>query len=184
MEKVTPGIISLAPNQYSVSIGERKYIVTLQDGDKIRVDDTIYLFNLVRTGSGIYSLILDGSIVEVSSVGSIRDGKGNSEEVVVNGNRIELVVDDHRSLLKKGMLQGRSLASATQTIKAPMPGKVVRVEVSVGDSVTPGSGLIVLEAMKMENEIKATASGIVGEIRVAAGKAVEKGELLITIQPN
>ncbi|HEY2825603.1 MAG TPA: biotin/lipoyl-containing protein [Gemmatimonadales bacterium] len=64
-----------------------------------------------------------------------------------------------------------------------MPGLVLRLEVAVGDTVTAGQGLVVLEAMKMENEIKAGVAGVVSAIRVAAGQAVDKGAVLIELDP-
>jgi biotin carboxyl carrier protein len=67
-------------------------------------------------------------------------------------------------------------------LKAPMPGKVTVIEVSVGQSVAPGDGLIVLEAMKMENEFKAQVAGTVKEIRVAAGQPVNPGDVLLVIE--
>jgi glutaconyl-CoA decarboxylase len=67
-------------------------------------------------------------------------------------------------------------------LKAPMPGKVVLVEVQVGQAVRPGDGLIVLEAMKMENEFRAAAAGTVKEIRVEAGQAVNPGDVLVVIE--
>ena len=63
-----------------------------------------------------------------------------------------------------------------------MPGKVTLVEVAVGQVVAPGDGLIVLEAMKMENEFKAQVAGTVKEIRVAAGQAVNPGDVLVVIE--
>jgi len=67
-------------------------------------------------------------------------------------------------------------------LKAPMPGKVVLIEVEVGQAVEPGDGLIVLEAMKMENEFRATVAGTVREVRVQVGQAVNLGDTLVVIE--
>jgi len=67
-------------------------------------------------------------------------------------------------------------------LKAPMPGKVTVVEVTVGQAVVPGDGLIVLEAMKMENEFKAQVTGTVKEIRAQAGQTVNPGDVLVVIE--
>jgi biotin carboxyl carrier protein len=181
VEKVTPGIISLGPHQYSAKIGQRPYIVTVLDDRTIQVDEKPYVFSIRKTSQGVYSLILDGSVYEVVPLAGNRNGEASPAEIVVNGVPVEVVVDDHRSLLRKGMLQNRSHVAVTQAIRAPMPGKVIRVEVKVSDRVNPGTGLIILEAMKMENEIKSVGTGVVEEVRVETGKAVEKGELLISI---
>jgi pyruvate carboxylase subunit B len=63
-----------------------------------------------------------------------------------------------------------------------MPGLVVRVEAKPGDKVTAGTGLVVLEAMKMENELKAAAPGVVKAVRVAPGEAVERGQVLVEFE--
>jgi glutaconyl-CoA decarboxylase len=74
------------------------------------------------------------------------------------------------------------VATGGQVLKAPMPGKVVLVAVEVGQAVKPGDGLIVLEAMKMENEFRATVTGTVKEIRVRPGQAVNPGDPLVVIE--
>jgi biotin carboxyl carrier protein len=68
-----------------------------------------------------------------------------------------------------------------KAVKSPMPGRVVKVLVAKGDSVAVGQGLVVLEAMKMENEVKARAAGTVAEVHVAAGATVEGGAKLVTL---
>ena len=66
-------------------------------------------------------------------------------------------------------------------IRAPMPGLITRVEVAAGDTVAAGQGLVIVEAMKMENELRAEAAGVVSRILVAPGQAVEKGAILIEL---
>ena len=78
--------------------------------------------------------------------------------------------------------RGGKAGAGGQVLKAPMPGKVVLVEVEVGQVVAAGDGLIVLEAMKMENEFRAAAPGTVVEIRVEAGQAVNPGDVLVVIE--
>jgi len=181
VEKVPTGILSLKPNQFSVRIGERAYIVETLDDQRIQVDGKAYNFSFREISPGVYSLLLDSAVFEVVAPAGHRNGDVASTDVVVNGIPVGAVVDDHRSLLKKGMLKNRSHASGKRTIRAPMPGKVVKVEVKAGDQVIPGTGLIILEAMKMENEIKSTGAGVVEEVRVSAGMAVEKDEPLMSI---
>ena len=184
MEKVAPGNISLGTDEYRVTIRDRSYTVTVLDDQTVRVDDRTYAVNIRESSPGVFSLILDSSVYEVIPLPGVKNGDDTHSEIAVNGVTIEAAVDDHRSLLRKGMLQSRPNASINQAIRAPMPGKVVRVEVQAGDRVNPGTGLIILEAMKMENEIKSAAAGVVVEVKVGAGKAVEKGELLMSIHPE
>ena len=78
--------------------------------------------------------------------------------------------------------RGGKVETNGQVLKAPMPGKVVLVEVEIGQAVKPGDGLVVLEAMKMENEFRAAVAGHVKEVRVAVGQAVNPGDVLVIIE--
>lgn len=170
-------------NQYQVTIGEKKSIVTVLQKSTIQVEDKTLVYNLAEISPSVFSLTLDDKVFEISALSSVTNNSGESTVLVVNGRPYELIVDDRRSLIKKNLMQVGATSGRGQVIKAPMPGKVVKIEVEVGAHVLPGAGLIVLEAMKMENEIKASARGTVDSIHVEAGRAVEKGELLISIKP-
>jgi biotin carboxyl carrier protein len=98
--------------------------------------------------------------------------------VTVNGFRYEIEVRDPRRWSRQS--RGGSHAGA-QDIKAPMPGKVVRVLVAVGDAVEAGQGIVVVEAMKMQNEMKAPRAGKVIAIAAKAGATVTAGDVLATV---
>ena len=128
-----------------------------------------------ETGEGIWSILLDGT----SHVADVTEQDG-IYVVDVAGERYTLRVEEEsRYIIRTRGAQGNVLG---QVLKAPMPGKVTLVEVAVGQAVAPGDGLIVLEAMKMENEFKAQVAGTVKEIRVAAGQAVNPGDVLLVIE--
>ena len=76
----------------------------------------------------------------------------------------------------------KSTGAGSVKVNAPMPGKIVGTKVSVGDAVTKGDVLVVLEAMKMENEINAPQDGVVASVDVAAGDSVESGDVLVTLK--
>ena len=98
--------------------------------------------------------------------------------VVIDGRRFEIEARDPRRFTRKG---GKAGADGVQTVAAPMPGKVVRVLVAVGDEVAAGQGLLVVEAMKMQNEMKAPRAGKVLSLSAAVGGTVAAGEALATI---
>ena len=128
-----------------------------------------------QTGEGVWSILLDGvsHLVDVTE----RDGR---YLIDVGGERYAIRVEEEsRYIIRTRGAQGRERG---QVVKAPMPGKVTVIEVAVGQAVAPGDGLIVLEAMKMENELKAQVAGTVGEIRVAVGQAVNPGDVLVVIE--
>ena len=87
-----------------------------------------------------------------------------------------------RSRLMAEIQSGRGIKEQKLMIRAPMPGLVKKIEVAVGDPIKPGSGLLILEAMKMENEIKSPLHGVVREVIVSQDATVEKDEPLILIE--
>jgi biotin carboxyl carrier protein len=183
LEKTKKRDIEIGSDEFLVSVNGRSYTVALMDDDKIRIGQNISAYNTAETKSGLHSLILNGQVYQISFLDSPSNGSDRALFVNVNNQTFEVIVDDHRSLIMKNLLRGRSDSPVAQAIKAPMPGRIVRLEVKSGDEVKAGSGLLVLEAMKMENEIKATWGGVVEQILVDAGRAVEKGQTLLTIKP-
>jgi biotin carboxyl carrier protein len=144
-----------------------RYTVTLE-GETAVVDAR-------QTVEGIWSILLDG----VSHVADVTEQDG-TYAVDVNGERYTVRVEEETRYIIR--TRGSTGAERGQVLKAPMPGKVTLIEVAVGQSVAPGDGLIVLEAMKMENEFKAEATGTVKEIRVQVGQAVNPGDVLLVIE--
>jgi len=118
---------------------------------------------------GIYSVLLDGRSYQA---------RVDEGAVAVNGFRFEIEVRDRRRWNRQS--RGGAHAGA-QDIKAPMPGKVVRVLVAAGDAVEAGQGIVVVEAMKMQNELKAPRAGTVMGLAAKAGATVTAGEVLATI---
>lgn len=99
----------------------------------------------------------------------------------LDGARLEVEALDERMRAIKDLTAAAAVSSGPAPLLAPMPGLVVRVAVSVGDVVSAGQGLAVIEAMKMENELRASSAGVVMAIRVTPGEAVNKGAVLIEL---
>ena len=97
------------------------------------------------------------------------------------GTTRSVTVEDERAHRLRGAVSGGASAPTGGIVRAPMPGLVLRVEVEEGQSIDVGTGVVVLEAMKMENEIKSPAGGTISSIRVTAGQAVEKGAVLVEV---
>jgi len=123
---------------------------------------------------GVYSILMDGRSYEAR----VEDHPGMLV-VVIDGYRFEIDVRDPRRFRRGAAGRG---ADGVQTISAPMPGKVVRVLVAAGDEVEAGQGLLVIEAMKMQNELKAPRAGKVLTISAKEGATVTPGEALATIE--
>jgi biotin carboxyl carrier protein len=122
---------------------------------------------------GVYSVLIDGRSYEARV-----EETADRLVVVIDGRRFEIEARDPRRFSRKGAGAG---ADGVQTIAAPMPGKIVRVLAAVGDEVAAGQGLLVVEAMKMQNELKAPRAGRVLALSAAEGATVAAGETLATI---
>jgi pyruvate carboxylase subunit B len=100
----------------------------------------------------------------------------------VDGYRFEVEALDERTRAIRDLSAASAGPVGPAPIIAPMPGLIVRVNVAVGDRVEAGQGVVVMEAMKMENELRATAAGVVKSVEVGPGMAVEKGALLVALE--
>jgi len=123
---------------------------------------------------GIYSVLLDGRSYDASVERTAR-----ALIVTVDGHRFEIEVRDPRRWSRGS---GRAGGSGRETLAAPMPGKIVRVLVAPGDAVGPGQGVVVVEAMKMQNEIKSPKKGTIQRILVSEGAAVNAGDVLAIVE--
>ena len=104
----------------------------------------------------------------------------DGDAVVIAGRRYEFGVADPRSL--KGRKGAGAGADGPRSVKAPMPGRVVRVLVAVGDEVGAQQGVVVIEAMKMQNELKSPKAGRVVRVAAVVGETVQQGEVLVVIE--
>jgi biotin carboxyl carrier protein len=124
--------------------------------------------------AGVYSVLIDGRSYE-ARVEQAAEGL----VVTVDGHRFEVSVRDPRRFSRNS--HGAGVGGA-QNVAAPMPGKVVRVLVAAGDAVESGQGIVVVEAMKMQNEMKASRAGKVRSVSAKAGATVAAGEVLAVIE--
>ena len=129
------------------------------------------------SGTPLYHLLLGGESWSVAA--EPLEGVGRWALGMV-GERVEVAVQDERSRGSKPARE-QDQRAADGTVRAPMPGLVVRIEVAEGQQVDAGAGLVVVEAMKMENELRAPRSGTVQTVHVAVGQPVEKGASLVTL---
>lgn len=132
---------------------------------------------------GVLSLVLDGKSYRcIVEQGAIETGLGLGDaqkSILVNGSRFAYGVEDPRSLLNR-RARGPQ-ADGPRPMKASMPGRVVRVLVEAGDEVAAHQGVVVIEAMKMQNELKSPKAGRVVRIAVAVGETVQAGDVLAVV---
>jgi biotin carboxyl carrier protein len=153
-----------------VVVAERTARIEI-DGSRVRYESIDAEFSITRVGHGQVSVLLNGRSYSVTI--------GARGTVVVNGRELGIEVFDPRDLrpsARRGMNHGR------QEIAASMPGKVVRLLVAAGDSVEEGQGIVVVEAMKMQNEMKSPKTGRVAEVRTRPEATVAAGDVLVVIE--
>ncbi len=160
-------------------MGEREATVAVSRDNgvfDVQIDDRHYRVDAAEVSGGL-SLLIDGEQHE-AWVGSSAPG---SYRVHLKGRCVDLEMLDPLEHLARQSGVGGGLQGAL-SIRAYMPGRVVALLVEEGDEVSAGQGVLVLEAMKMENEIQAETAGVVRKIHVEAGQAVETGDDLFEIE--
>jgi len=163
--------------KYHVTLRNRTYVIDV-DGGAVTVDgERLESHWAAIPGTPLIHLLLGKESWTVAC----QQLDGRRWALGAAGERFEVEVQDDRSKQIEALTgRGRKVAVGG-VIKAPMPGLVVRVEVSAGQVVEVGEGLVVVEAMKMENELRASHKGVVEQIHVKAGDRVEKGAPLVTL---
>ena len=163
---------------YFVTIGERSIEVEI-GADGVRVaGEPVQAELLTLPGTGVRSLDVDGRSHRLVAA---RKGKGEWD-LHLNGSGMTARVLDERARKIAAMAAVSQGPKGPKPVSAPMPGMIMKVEVAVGDEVAAGQGVVIIEAMKMENELKADGAGTVKAVRVTAGQAVEKGTVLIEFE--
>ncbi len=144
-------------------------------GYRVRIEDRWIVADFVNIGRYVRSLRLEDG----TQFSLVDHREGNRHEISFGGRTVSVEVIDPLAAKRSGR---EDEIGGTGTIKAMMPGRVVRILVAQGDAVSRGAGLLILEAMKMENEIQALADGTVQELFVTVGQTVEAGADLMSIE--
>ena len=165
-----------------------KYIVDLSgERREVELSGPIAKVDDVETEAHIQ--LIEGTPVHLLTMGDEvhrvivrRTGGRGRYRLSVDGHRFEVEALDERARAIRDITAAVAKPSGPAPIVAPMPGLVVRVNVAVGDVIAAGHGAIVMEAMKMENELRATAGGRVKAIHAEPGMAAEKGAILVELE--
>ncbi|SRR5258708_7096731 len=163
---------------YEVTIGEKTYRVELLrvgPGWRCRLDGRDVPLDVVSTQGNVLSILVYGKSYEVKQESTATDAG-----IVVGHERFSASVRDPRSF--RSRRRDGTAEHGVKKITAPMPGKVVRILAGVGAEVELGQSVIVIEAMKMQNELKAPKKGIIKKLSVTEGAAVEAGQALAEVE--
>ena len=165
--------------KYFVRVGETELEVSL-DGDAVRVDGQTVAARIADVEGTPVRMLTVGD--EVHRIVVRPSGSRGRYTIWVDGFRHEVEALDERMRAIRELAGATAGPAGPAPLVAPMPGMIVRVNVQVGDQVVPGQGLVVIEAMKMENELRAASPARVKAVVAQPGSAVEKGALLVELE--
>ncbi len=142
------------------------------------LDNKEQAFTFENLEGNRYLLRLDRKIYQIDNV----TFNGQKVEFTLDGNWISVNVRDEQTILLDRLGFKSALGSGEGHLNAPMPGKILEILCKTGDQVKLGDPVIILEAMKMENELKSPADGVIKSINIATGQSVEKNEFLLEVE--
>ncbi len=163
--------------KYVATIDGKEYQVEIVDERHIRLGERLVSVDFETvSGQPVFSLILDGKSYEAF----VYQGEADWE-VLLRGRQYQVSVEDEREKRLKAAAGGNVAETGEFHLKAPMPGLVVAIPVSEGQEVKKGQTLLILESMKMQNELKSPRDGVVGKIRVQPRESVEQKQTLLSV---
>lgn len=160
--------------KYLTIINNEQFEIEIGRDGQLTVNGQLHEVDFLAIGPSRYSIIKDYKSLEV-----VIEDTDDGFDILLSGRRYAGQVLDERALSmanRKGGLQ-----MDTGDVNSPMPGLIVMIPVAVGDTVTQGQTVVILESMKMQNELKAPRAGVVEQIHIVPGQTVEKGTLLLYI---
>ncbi|HMB25060.1 MAG TPA: biotin/lipoyl-containing protein [Anaerolineales bacterium] len=163
--------------KYITTVEGKQFLVEIIDEKHVSVDGKIYEVDFESvSGQPVYSLIVDGKSHEGYAARGEEDW-----QVLLHGRLYPITVEDEREKRLRSAAGGGVAETGEFHLRAPMPGLVVTVPVEEGQAVKKGDVLLILESMKMQNELKSPRDGIIGRIRVKAGETVEQKQTLLSM---
>ena len=164
--------------KYITTIQGKEYTVEILESGKVSLNGQVYEVDFESiSGQPVYSLLLDGGSFQAD----VYPGDEDALQVLMRGVLYEATVEDER---EKRL--SKAAGGVTQTgefvLRAPMPGLVVKVAVAEGEAVKTAQVLVILESMKMQNELKSPREGKVSRVQVKAGDSVEQRQILLSVE--
>lgn len=164
--------------KYIATIDNKEFIVELLEDKRVAINGDTYTVDFESvSGQPVYSLIVDGKSHEAYVQESDDDW-----QVLLRGRLYAVKVEDEREKRLRAAAGGGVAETGEFHLKAPMPGLVVTTLVEEGQEVKKGQVLLILESMKMQNELKAPRDGVISRIKVKAGESVEQKQALLSVQ--
>ncbi len=164
--------------EFVVTFGDKKRSVVLSENSEVTIGENKYHYEVVELCKDDFVLRIDNHVYEISA----KRKDADRYSVFINGKVIDVVVRTGLQERASSLIEQSADFKQKMEVKAPMPGMILKVKKIVGESVQKGESIIILEAMKMENDIKSPYSGSMKEIKVTENTPVEKGTILFTIE--
>src|SRR3989304_5220274 len=163
--------------KYITTIDNKEFEIEVVDERHIRIGDRLLQVDFESvSGQPVFSLILDGKSYESYVYQGEEDW-----DVLLRGRQYQVKVEDEREKRLKAAAGGMAVEGGEFHLKAPMPGLIVAVLMEEGQEVKKGQVMLILESMKMQNELKAPRDGVMGRVRVKAGESVEQRQTLLSV---
>jgi acetyl/propionyl-CoA carboxylase alpha subunit len=163
--------------KYLATIDDTTYEIDINEKGEIRLDgERLQADFMAVAEQSLYSLLLDNRSFE-AHISPEEEGL----EVLLHGSRYMVSIEDERSRLLRKAGKAELLQSGEFHLKAPMPGLIVEVPVESGQEVSKGDNLVILESMKMQNELKAPRDGTISRVRVKPGDSVKQNAVMIVL---
>lgn len=163
--------------KYVTNIGDKEFLVEIVDENHVVVDDQLYEVDFDSLSvQPVYSLLVDGQSYEAY----VYPDEG-AWQVLLKGILFPAIVEDEREKRLRAASGGRIADRGEYHLKSPMPGLIVTVPVNEGQQIEKGDVLIILESMKMQNELKSPRAGTISRLRVKPGDSVEQRQTLLSV---
>jgi biotin carboxyl carrier protein len=163
--------------KYTAIINDKVYEIDIGANNTVHINGEPHSVDFRGIdGTTLFSLLIDNRSWEV-----LVERTGDEYRILIDGELHVVNIQDERTR-RLSKAEGKGPAAGEVVIKAPMPGLVRAINVGVGDAVIARQGIVILEAMKMENELRTPRVGVVKEIRIKPGDKVEQGQALVIIK--
>ncbi|MEX0769283.1 MAG: acetyl-CoA carboxylase biotin carboxyl carrier protein subunit [Balneolaceae bacterium] len=167
--------------QFETELKDKNHTVLLnEDLTEAKVNENTFAVHWTRQPHGRILLRMGNELYKIDNVKI----EGQKVTFTVNGHWNTVVVKDEQELLLERLGFKTHTVISAGRVRAPMPGKILEIRVKQGDQVEPGDPVVILEAMKMENELKSPVAGIVETVDVQVNESVDKNQTLIEIKPR
>ncbi len=166
--------------KYYAKVDDQEFVIEIGHENQIIINDEPYDIDFQKMpDSGVTSLIIGHHSVE-----AVVEEKEGSWQVLIRGDLYDVAIDDERSRRLASARGDLGTAEGDAAIRSPMPGIVIAVSVSEGQHVSKGDKVVILESMKMENELTAPRTGIIESIEITKGDKVKASQVLVSLKPN